>query len=191
MTLQFLAQKVGTTAQTIQRLETANMTVSLDWLTRIADAFGVPAAALIVTEKTESVPVIGEVDSVGDIKRYDPAAPLATLSLVVAAPSPIAVRVAKHVSSFEVGTLLIGNKIDFDPDYLTEAQECLVALKTGRIVLRRVTTGAGGTTLELPETASGAFSLRESGSPRFGQPHEGPYDIDWIAPILMAVRYFP
>ena len=45
MTLQYLAQKVGTTAQTIQRLETGNMTVSLDWLRRIADVYGVPAAA--------------------------------------------------------------------------------------------------------------------------------------------------
>ena len=60
MTLNYLAQKVGTTAQTIQRLETGNMTVSLDWLQRIADVFGLPAAALLVTDTTSSVPVLGD-----------------------------------------------------------------------------------------------------------------------------------
>ena len=38
-TLQDLARQVGTTAQTVQRLETANMTVSTDWLERFGEAF--------------------------------------------------------------------------------------------------------------------------------------------------------
>ena len=47
LTLQALAEKVGTTPQTIQRLETNNMTVSVDWLLRIADALNLSAADLL------------------------------------------------------------------------------------------------------------------------------------------------
>ena len=41
MTLKELAYATGTTPQTIQRLETENMTVSLEWLGKIARALGV------------------------------------------------------------------------------------------------------------------------------------------------------
>ena len=181
MTLQQLAQKVGTTAQTIQRLETDNMTVSLDWLQRIGVAFGVPAAALIVSETTASVQVLGHVDATGEVTPAGPDGP-ATLSLVIAAPSPVAVRVTAPMASFEGGTLLIGNKIDFDPDILAEARDCLVALKSGRMVFRRVTTGAGGTSLTLPHTGGLSDAPPDD--------IHDPANIEWIAPILMAVRYF-
>ena len=181
MTLQHLAQKIGTTAQTIQRLETDNMTVSLDWLQRIGAAFGVPAAALIVTETTASVQVLGHVGATGEVTPSDPNVPAATLSLVIAAPSPVAVRVTEPFATFESGTLLIGNRIEFDPDVLAEARDCLVGLKSRRILFRRVTTGAGGTIL-----ATHHASGRSDGDPAG---HDSA-DIEWIAPILMAVRYF-
>jgi transcriptional regulator with XRE-family HTH domain len=41
LTLLELARRCGTTPQTTQRLESANMTLSLDWLELIADALGV------------------------------------------------------------------------------------------------------------------------------------------------------
>ena len=181
MTLQHLAQKIGTTAQTIQRLETDNMTVSLDWLQRIGAAFGVPAAALIVSEATVSVPVLGHVGATGEVTRSNPDGPAGTLSLVIAAPSPVAVRVAEPFATFESGTVLIGNRIEFDPEILADARDCLVGLKSSRIVFRRVTTGAGGTVLAAPH-----ISGLSDGAPA----SHDPADIQWIAPILMAVRYF-
>jgi transcriptional regulator with XRE-family HTH domain len=171
MTLQFLAHKVGTTAQTIQRLETGNMTVSLDWLQRIAEVFGMPAAALLVTDQTASVLVIGELDASGQIT------PLAgeaqkTLSLVVAIPHPIAVRVSTAVGAFEADTILICNKFEFDPDVLIEGRLCLVGLKIGRIVFGRVSTSSAGVSLD-----EGSSSMPTS-------------DIEWLAPVTMAIRYF-
>lgn len=41
MTLLQLAQRCGTTPQTIQRLETANMTMSLEWLEKLCSALDV------------------------------------------------------------------------------------------------------------------------------------------------------
>ncbi|MEM7426903.1 MAG: helix-turn-helix transcriptional regulator [Pseudomonadota bacterium] len=45
-TLQDLAERIGTTAQTVQRLETQNMTVSTDWLEKFGEAFGVDPVSL-------------------------------------------------------------------------------------------------------------------------------------------------
>jgi len=177
MTLQHLAQKVGTTAQTIQRLETGNMTVSLDWLHKIADAFGVPAAALIVSETTASVTVLGEVGGNGMIVAASPDAVPITLSLVIAAPRPIAVKVAGRIAGFEVGTMLIADRTDFDPDFLSDGRRCVVALKSGEMLFRRVTTSTAGTALAAPDGDDNGEAIAAE-------------EIDWIAPILMAIQYF-
>lgn len=52
LTLLQLAQLCGTTAQTVQRLEAANMTMSLDWLERICDALKLDPATLFADRET-------------------------------------------------------------------------------------------------------------------------------------------
>lgn len=47
MTLRQLAEATGTTPQTIQRLETGNMTVSLEWMDKIAHALDTDPAKLL------------------------------------------------------------------------------------------------------------------------------------------------
>ncbi|MCH8347963.1 MAG: helix-turn-helix domain-containing protein [Proteobacteria bacterium] len=47
LTLQEVAGRCGTTAQTIGRLETGMRTLSLDWVNRIAKALGVPRQAIV------------------------------------------------------------------------------------------------------------------------------------------------
>ncbi len=176
MTLHYLAQKVGTTAQTIQRLETGNMTVSLDWLERIADVFGMPAAALLVSDATASVPVIGDLDAHGDVLLVEPGVPQKRLSMVVAAPNPIAVRVTAAVGPFDAGTVLICNKFEYDRDILLESRDCLIGTRSG-VLYRRLTNSAGAGVIV--DAGSGA-----------GVPGADITDIEWVAPITMAVRYF-
>lgn len=173
MTLNYLAQLVGTTPQTIQRLETGNMTVSLDWLTKIASAFGTSAAALLVTDATASVPVIGELMGNGNVS---PLSDTQTLSMVVAAPNPVAVRVTEPISNFDVDTMLLGNRIEFDPDLLFDERNCLVGFRSGRVVFRRVTINTDGVVL-------GSFAVR-------GFSEDAVDEIEWVAPVLMAVVYF-
>lgn len=176
MTLSYLAQKVGTTAQTIQRLETGNMTVSLDWLQRIAEVFGLPAAALLVTDATASVPILGDIDARGSIApSLDPNLDK-TLSIVVASPSPIAARVVGNLDAFEPQTVLVANKIDFDPELLLEQRRCLLGLSSGQMLLRMVTTSNTGLVAALDAK---------------GQPEEiSTAEIGWVAPLTMAIRYF-
>lgn len=176
MTLSYLAQRVGTTAQTIQRLETGNMTVSLDWLRKIAEVFGLPAAALLVTDATASVPILGEIDAAGTVRPLtNPAAPK-TLSIVVASPSPIAAHVATAVGGFDPETFLVANRIDFDPEILLEQRRCLLGLASGDMLLRTVTSGDGGLLVDWPRACEqGMISTA---------------DITWVAPLTMALRYF-
>ena len=72
--------------------------------------------------------------------------------------------------------LFRSDKTDFDPEFLSEARDSLVGLASGRVMFRRVTTGIDGTVLEAPA----AEGLRDAAADA----------IVWIAPILMAIRYF-
>jgi transcriptional regulator with XRE-family HTH domain len=182
MTLNSLAQQVGTTAQTIQRLETENMTVSLDWLERIADVFRIPAAALLVTDTTASVPVLGDLDADLWVQPPRPQDPATTLSLVISAPNPVAVRVTSDIHSdlpvrnYDAGMLLIGGRIDLDKETSFEPRESLVGTANGRVYLDHLACSEG-------IVASAEQELRG-----FSEPARR--DISWIAPLLMSVRYF-
>jgi transcriptional regulator with XRE-family HTH domain len=185
MTLHALAKQVGTTAQTIQRLETGNMTVSLDWLMRIADVFGMPAAALLVSDTTASVPILGDLDATGLVTPPPAGDPATALSLVIAAPHPVAVHVAVGVQphgserGYHAGCWLIGGKADLDVDSSMEPRDCLVATSDGRIVLQRASVEAGRVIHD---------RLGISIGPGFSD--TAPVEVSWIAPVLMAVRYF-
>jgi transcriptional regulator with XRE-family HTH domain len=183
MTLQTLAQKVGTTAQTIQRLETGNMTVSLDWLTRIADVFKVPAAVLLVSDTTASVPVLGDLNATGNVTPPANGDPATALSLVIATPHPVAIHVGETTRSrstdrsYAAGSWLIGGKADLDPDLAMEPRDCIVASINGRISLQRAAITKGKVVFE-------------SASEPADFPGELATEVAWIAPVLMAVRYF-
>ena len=58
MTLHQLAELIGTTPQTVQRLETATMRVSTDWLERFAKAFGVSPQDLIAGTSGKRIQVV-------------------------------------------------------------------------------------------------------------------------------------
>ncbi len=183
MTLNSLAQKVGTTAQTIQRLETENMTVSLDWLERIADVFGIPAAALLVSDSTASVPILGHLNGDNTVIPAPAREPFTALSLVIAAPSPVAVRVAAasraeaSTRRYDIGTLLIGGKIEIGGDTAFETRDCLVAYPDGSIRLENAAFN--------DRTLTSAGNIGRG----FAEPTTVK-DMMWVAPILMAVHFF-
>jgi DNA-binding XRE family transcriptional regulator len=188
MTLQQLAQKVGTTAQTIQRLETDNMTVSLDWLERIAVVFGMPAAALLMSETTTGIPVLGDVNSSGQI-TVSVASPLSSLALVLAVADPVAIRTQStlHASVsdrvYEPDTMLIGGKIDSDAETVLPPQDCIVAFTDGRMAICRAAIEAGRIVLSCAKNPLNGFHDNTGKSEAFSG------EAEWVAPILMAVRY--
>ena len=178
LTLQQLADKVGTTAQTIQRLETDNMSVSVDWLERIAPALGVSAAGLLnETPNIRAVRYAGEL-GLDCIVRYPASeAEDRTLPIDVPGREPIAVRLRARLGPYETGTLLVADRIADDARKEADGRDCLVSVRDDRrLLFRRIVFGREGLAALVPYEAAGAVDRNLA--------------IAWIAPVLMSVRYF-
>lgn len=173
LTLQQLADLVGTTAQTVQRLETANMTVSTDWLERFADAFGVHAADLIAGGPNRSIQWLGSLNGEGDLAS---AGGPESFAVDVPALDPLAVRVAQAIGPYSAGTILIVNRLKGKDVANGHGADCLAALDNGPVLLRRVIAGQDGTVTLVPLT--------------MGQDVMYDQRVAWLGRIVMAVQYF-
>jgi transcriptional regulator with XRE-family HTH domain len=174
LTLQQLADLVGTTPQTIQRLETNNMTVSVDWLERIGNALAMNPAMLLTSYGNPSVPLVGELGVDGAIKR---GSDKKRIEITVPIEDPIAVALRDRFGPHEPGTILIANRVSSPKSRDADGRDCVVELKDGKLIFRRVVQGRGGTTAYVPY---------EDGSNI-----ERNLEIVWLAPVVMAVRYLP
>ena len=173
LTLRELAEKVGTTPQTIQRLETANMTVSTTWLEKIAGALNVEVAELISAPASRDIPFLGRVGQHGAVYRTGYEA--ATFHLGVPADDPIAVRLEHDTGAYRAGSILIASRLQ-NQDYLNaNGSDCLVGLTSASVLLRRILFTKAGTLIFAPlDAGAGA---------EFEQP------LSWLARIVMTVRY--
>jgi transcriptional regulator with XRE-family HTH domain len=173
LTLQELADQVGTTPQTIQRLETGNMTVSVDWLERIGAALNLPAASLL--EGNAGIPVrfVGELGSDGAVKAQS----AATDPIIVSVPAedPMAIRVKSRLGPHESGTILVVSRLDKSERTKADGRDCLVELADGSLLFRRIVLGKGGPAAFVP------YDDRRG--------VERNLDIVWFAPVVMSIRY--
>ena len=95
-----LARLMDTTAATISRLETADMSVSADWLQRFADVFGVAVSALIDDERvTARIPCVGTLNRAGTVSAST-SDDTDDVTLEALARDPIAVRVNENIGSY-------------------------------------------------------------------------------------------
>ena len=175
MTLQQVADLVQTTPQTVQRLETANMTVSMDWLARLASALGVAPSNLITDETSRPIPLLGHLgrDGAGHLpgKRDDEAE---VVAMDVAAEDPVAVHLEDRVGDYAAGSYLVGNRL-FGADMVNaHGADCIARLAGDRLVLRRLIWQEGTITL---------VPLDASGDVRFDARPE------WAARVVMQLRY--
>jgi transcriptional regulator with XRE-family HTH domain len=175
MTLKQLAHKIHTTPQTIQRLETDNMTVSMDWLQKIARALTVEPVDLVGVRDGREIPLLGRADEHGRIVPREQEAGT-SVHLDVAADDPVAVRIDAPIGGFEPGTVLIGNR--FRPEDLDNAHgmNCLVAVADGPVLLRRLVRGRSSGWTLIPHENGGEVQYDRA--------------IAWAARILMAIRYY-
>lgn len=174
LTLQQLASRIGTTAQTVQRLETANMTVSMDWLAKFADALGVRVLDLIAEQPERGMPMLGRMRRTG-LAGHDPGRETAeTVALSAPAERPVAVYLDEDIGPYRRGDMLVGNRLD-GPDLANaHGHDCIVATEDGAVCLRRVLMRDGRATL-VPLDASDdvRFDVR----------------LAWAARLVMTVRY--
>jgi transcriptional regulator with XRE-family HTH domain len=175
MTLKELADKISTTPQTVQRLETANMTVSTDWLEKIARALLVEPADLLGTRSSREIQLLGRIGDQGRVNRVQQEQN-SIIHLDVPADNPVAARLDTSVGYFEAGTVLIANRFRSEDLDNAHGVDCLVAVADGPILLRRMIRGRDHGWTLVPH---------DNGS-------EVQYDqtVEWAARIIMSIKYY-
>jgi transcriptional regulator with XRE-family HTH domain len=175
MTLKELADKISTTPQTVQRLETANMTVSTDWLEKIARALLVEPADLLGTRSSREIQLIGRIGDQGRVTRSQQEQN-SIIHLDVPADNPIAARLDMRIGYFESGTVLIANRFRTEDMDNAHGVDCLVSVSDGPVLLRRLIRGrnSGWTLIPLDNGMEVQYDQR----------------IDWAARIIMSIKYF-
>jgi len=175
-TLQYVATRTGTTPQTIQRLETGHMSVSLAWLQRIAPVLEVHVADLIDHRNVQRIPFLGEFGSDTVLKPDAAKKLLDPVVFDIPARDPIAIKLAARSNCYEAGSILIADRLAAEAHETALDRDCIVALVRGGVVLRRVVRGIDDTItlVGLEMSTRTQHNVRPT----------------WIAPIIMAVRYF-
>lgn len=169
-TLAEVAERIGTTPQTISRLETNVMTVSTDWLQKFAALFGVTAAELISDQGATAIEVIGSAARDGRIGG--PGA--GQLPLPLALEDAVAVRLAENVGAYRAGTYLIATKLSGRNIAAAKGHVCICETAQGARWLARLIEGVDGTFTLVPLDGG-----------------EVQYDValNWAARVRLDVRF--
>ncbi len=175
MTLKELADKIGTTPQTVQRLETANMTVSTLWLEKIAEAFGIEPADLIGRAGGRQIPVLGGIGPQGYLST-SPGEYEELFQFDVPADDPVAARFEVPLNGFRIGAMLIANRLRDADASNAHGLDCLVALPNGKIMFRWVIRGHGETWTLIPHDRKTDVQYDQS--------------VAWLARVVMAIMYY-
>ncbi len=174
MTQTDLARRVGTTAATISRLETADMTVSMDWLQKFAGAFRVQISDLIDEPKTNRVPCVGAIGRGG---TFDPTHASREDSLTLEAPAldPIALRIKENLGGYCAGDMLIADRLPPEQAARALGRDCIVEVDGEASGFGRFISSADGNYLLVPPEPGA--QARRLPAP------------DWVAPVVMLIRY--
>jgi transcriptional regulator with XRE-family HTH domain len=175
MTLKQLADKIGTTPQTVQRLETATMTVSMEWLEKIAAAFAVEPADLIGRSSGGQIPFLGSIGAQGYL-HAPKADAMEFFRFDVPADDPVAARFEITLGSFEAGTVLIGNRLRGVDMHNAHGLDCIVGLPSGVVLFRWVIRGQGETWTLVPHDRKADVQYDQT--------------VVWIAKAVMAVSFY-
>lgn len=175
MTQTKLAESLGTTAATVSRLETADMTVSTGWLERLAEALDVGVTDLLGAGP-ESLVCRAEVRRSGAVAALAEAVPLSP-ALAEGAREPVALRVAEEIGPYMAGDMLITDRVSVEDAAPFLGRDCIVANVENERVFGRLASLDGRVCLVVPPEA-GAAALKLTGA-------------DWVAPVIAQIRRFP
>jgi transcriptional regulator with XRE-family HTH domain len=168
-----LARRLGTTAATISRLETADMTVSTDWLEKFASALDVAVSDLIATPDEGAVLLAGLLAPDGGVSP--PAPGETSLTLDVAVREPVALRIAGTFGPYLSGDLLVGSKHAAGEAAQFAGRDCILSAGGTVRFGKLVSIGKEDSLVLVP--IAGAEAVRLDG-------------IDWLAPVALMIRRF-
>ena len=174
-TLTDLAKIIGTTAQTVQRLETSNMTVSTDWLERFGEAFNVDPVQLLVSPDRINPMVLGEIGPDGRLLP-DPKGVARPLGVDPGAIVRDAVCVRLGVASGEhpAGTILVCERQSGRNIQNAVGSDALAGFPDGDIVFGRIINGEESRYTIVPISASASVWYDQ--------------ELEWVASPRMSLR---
>lgn len=137
MTLRELALELETTPQTVQRLETGQMTLSLEWLFKLCAVFEVDPATLFQAGDDIGIPVVGTLGRTNTV-AYIPPSRQMIVTLGPQSADRIAIRLSADIADYQEGDLLIASPIDPLPTNRGNWGHCLVSADNSPLRLMHV-----------------------------------------------------
>ena len=193
LTLRELADSLQTTPQSISRLETGNMTLSVDWLQRFASALRVHPTELLESPKESHIPLVGSLG--GDGNLYKPLDK--KFNLTVNANNPIAVEIGHDIGDYRSGDILIADRLPTKDLTSAAGRDCLTQTLAGQVMLGRLIAVAhavrqkvgGGDVAQIQPVSYFLYPLN-SGITAQNSVLSIENNTLWIGPIVMRMSYF-
>ncbi len=160
-----------TTPQTIGRLEKGVRTVSIDWLSKIAEVLDCHVADLIESPAGGDIPLVGAALPDGHVHLVADAG----VDLRPAAHNPVAVRLPEAAGPYRAGDIVICNKTEGPAMSAGLGRDCVVHTTQGETLFGRLILGR----------SDGTYSLAPL---RPGTPVRYDLTLDWAAAAVMLVR---
>jgi DNA-binding XRE family transcriptional regulator len=172
LTLQAVADRIGTTAQTIGRLETGMRTLSIDWVERIANALETDPGELLSLPEGGDVGVTGAVGADGHVEAR---LALGTVALRLAAHHPLAIRMDINLGQYQVGDHIICDRLSDDKWDAAYGRDCLICLNDESCYFAKILEGSKAGTLTLVPIGTAGSVITDT-------------DAQYLAPAVMLVR---
>ena len=175
-TIRELSERVGTSDATISRLETNQVALSQEWLSRFASAFGVSADQLIAPTAGENVALLG----IAQADQSFASIIGGQISAGFPAEANAAIKLAAAYPPFEQGDYLVGKCIsDENSDAhngafvfgVTQHEECVL-----------------GRWIADPSRSEFASGVIHPVTPAHTPASSG--DLKWVAVLLMRFSYY-
>ena len=160
-----------TTPQTIGRLEKGVRTVSIDWLTKIAEVLDCHVADLIESPAGGDIPLIGGALPDGHVHVVADTG----IDLRPAAHNPVAVRIPEAAGPYRSGDIVICNQTDGPEIAAGLGRDCVVRTAQGETLFGRLTLGR----------LDGAYTLAPL---RAGTAVRYDLTLEWAAAAVMLTR---
>lgn len=174
--LREVAEATGTTPQTIQRLESGGMSLTVEWVLKICRALTIDPAYLFRSDDNTQLSVVATINDRGDLVTL-PESRHETITLVGPAKGAFGVRVATAVGSFESGDILIAALANPYPPANRDWGPCLIHTADQPTALRHVFQTLEGRWITV--------ALDQGRPARFSD------SVKWLARINTVVRYLP
>lgn len=157
LTLQQVAERAGTTAQTIGRLETGMRTLSINWVKTIAIALETDPSELLSLPEGGDLTIAGNAATNGVVTLK----PSGTFSLRLMASQPIAIEMKENLGVYQKGDTLFFDRAKASNLEAAIGKECLIELESGRTLIARAAPGKNAKQLTLLPLDAQGLMLRD------------------------------